>query len=174
MRWELVVQFDAFISWAEANLTPRVWTIRDDVRERVQRSDDLVRNSRELLRRHRDAEHRLRAFDEPYVPRLSKGPNDKLLAAVNYHRERTIDVLPSAYHRACRTWFYHLSLVDRITATLASRVYLDGNAATAERIAAWLPPAPGFPFPPAADAPASASWRSRRSGYWKRGRRSDG
>ena len=168
------MQFDAFISWAEANLTPRVWAVRDDVRECVQRSDALVRNSRALLRRHRDAKRCLGVFDDPYVPRLSGRPNDKLLAAVSHHREATIDVLPNAYDRACRTWFFHLSLVDRITATLASRIYLDGNAATAERIAARLPPAPGFPFPPAADAPSPAPWSNRRSSYWKRGRRSDG
>lgn len=148
--------------------------MREDVRERIERSDELVRRSLKLLRRHRDAEYRRGAFEEPYVPRLSKGPNDKLLAVVNRDPERTVDVLPNAYHRACWTWFNRLSLVDRITADLAGCLYLDGNAATAERIAERLPPAPGFPFPPVADAPAPTSRHSRRSGHWKRGRRSDG
>src|SRR5262245_62633613 len=122
--------------WAETSLTPRVWAVCDDARYLVQRSEVLVRSSRALLRRYREEKLRQRAFEDLYVPRPSGRPNDKLLAIVNHHQEMTVDALPNAYYRACRAWFNNLSLIDRITATLASRIYLDGNAATAERIAA--------------------------------------
>jgi hypothetical protein len=149
------VQFEAFLYWTEANLTPRVWAVCDDVRNRVQRSEDLVERSRALLRRHDEETRRRSAFDEPYVARLSERPSDKLLAIVNRDPERAVGVLPEAYHQACSAWFNSLPIVHRITAEFAGRVYLAGNAAAAECIAAELPPAPDFPFRPAVAAPAA-------------------
>jgi hypothetical protein len=171
---ELVVHLDAFDCWAETNLTPRVWAVRDDAQERAQRSDELVRRSRDLLRRHQDAEHRQGAFAQPYVLQLSTDPTDKLLAIVNRDLERTVDVLPNAYHRACWAWFNSLSPANRITAELAGRSYLDGAAAAAGKIAAQLPRAPVFPFLAVATALTPASPPGRRPRRRERRERADG
>jgi hypothetical protein len=166
------VQFEAFLSWTEANLTPRVWAVCDDVRDRVQHSQVLVQRSRELLRRHDEEKRRWSAFEDSYVLRLSKRPSDKILAIVNRDLERAVGVLPEAYHQACWAWFNSLPIADRITAEFAGRVYLNGNAATAERIAAALPQAPVLPFRPAAAAPATAA--RRRPGNGRPGRSANG
>jgi hypothetical protein len=170
----LVVYLDAFDCWAETNLTPRVWAVRDDAHERVQRSEELVRRSRELLRRHEDAEHRQSAFAQPYVLRPSTDPTDKLLAIVNRDPERTVDVLPDAYHGACWTWFNSLSPANRIAAELAGRMYLDGAASAAEKIAAHLPRAPVLPFLAAATALPPVSLPGRRPRRPERRERADG
>jgi hypothetical protein len=167
------VQFEAFLYWTDANLTPRVWAVCDDVRNHVQRSEDLVERSRALLRRHDEEKRRRSAFEDPYILRLSERPSDKLLAIVNRDLERAVGVLPEAYHQACSAWFNSLPIVDRITAEFAGRVYLTGHAATAERIAAELPQAPDFPFRPVVATPAAIPRRAR-SGYERPGRSANG
>jgi hypothetical protein len=168
------VHFDAFDCWAGTNLTPRVWAVRDDAQERIQRSDELVRRSRELLRRHEDAEHRQSAFAQPYALQLSTDPAEKLLAIVNRDLERTVDVLPDAYHRACWTWFNGLSPANRIAAELAGRMYLDGAASAAEKIAAELPGAPVLPFLAVATALTAVSLPGRHPRRRERRERADG
>jgi hypothetical protein len=153
----IVVQVDAFIFWAEATLAPRVLAMCEDVRKRVQRSEELVRNSRVLLGQYEDAQRRRGTFREPYVLRMSNATRDKLLAIVNRDLERTVDVLPNTYHEACWRWFNELSILNRMTADLASHVYLKVDAGAAERIAAELPRAPAFPFGPAAARPTPLS-----------------
>jgi hypothetical protein len=155
------VQFEAFLYWAQTNLTPRMWAVCDDVRDRVQQSQDLVQRSRELLRRHDEEKRRRSAFEDSYILRLSERPGDKLLAVVNRDLERAVGVLPEAYHQACWAWFNSLPMVDRVTAEFAGRVYLNGDAATAEHVAAELPPAPDFPFRPDVAAAATAPRRAR-------------
>jgi len=50
-----------------------------------------------------------------------------------------------AYVDACTTWFSGLTEGERSIADLALRIYLDGDEAGAQAIAARLPPAPKSP-----------------------------
>jgi hypothetical protein len=80
------------------------------------------------------------------MSKISNRASDKLRAMLNRDWSDRDRGFAPTYIDACATWFSGLTEGERSIADLALRIYLDGDEAGAQAIAARLPPAPKSPL----------------------------